>query len=610
VIIRLATAGSVDDGKSTLLGRLLHDSHQLPDDLLESLRSANPDLSLITDGLRAEREQKITIDVAYRYFECGVRRFILADTPGHEQYTRNMITGCSQADLVVLLVDARKGLTPQTYRHALICSLLKVPQLILVVNKMDAVNYQESVFESIAEAFSQHCQRLEMGHLICIPCSALQGDNVVLSSAHMPWYQGPTLWQYLNQIRVHPNLNVVDFRFMVQYVLRPHQDFRGLAGRICSGRIRPGQAISIHPSGLTSEVGNLFGPDGPLSEAEAGQSVVIQLRNSIDVGRGSLLARPENQPQSGRDLDVSLCWMDEQPLRTGAPYWLLHTSQRLPCHIESIRYRLNPQDLHRQVGEGLTQNQIGRAHLHCHQNLSYDPYSKNRITGSFLLVDPVTHQTVGAGLIRDSLQRPPMKQEVHVYPESGWIAPEERAERLRQRACVLWLTGLSGSGKSTLSRTLERRLFDLGYSVFCLDGDHLRHGLNQDLGFSAADRRENIRRASELARIAYQHGQIVICSFISPYACDRQQARDRIGPGDFLEIHLDCSLEECRRRDPKGLYSRADQGEVPQFTGVASPYEIPESPEMRLNTEALTPDQACEQILNLLQERLILGPAN
>jgi len=610
VLLRFATAGSVDDGKSTLIGRLLHDRNLLLDDQLEALRALTSDqsidLALITDGLRAEREQKITIDVAYRYFQTEKRKFILADTPGHEQYTRNMITGVSTADLVVLLVDARKGLTAQTRRHTLICSLLGVPQLVLAVNKMDTVDYQESVFEKICQEFLEHCGRLEVRNLRCIPMSALRGDNVVDVSTNMPWYDGPTLMQYLHRVHVGGNSNVLDFRFSVQCVIRPDQDFRGLAGRVCSGRVQRGQSVVVLPSGLVSRIRSIYAAGGiEKDEALAGDSLTITLEDEIEAGRGAIVARQANQPEVATTVDVTLCWMSENPLRTGVTYWMLHCSRRLRCQVERVHYQIDVATMHQRPADSLTLNQIGRVRIRATEPVAFDPYAKNRILGSFVLVDVGDHQTVAAGMIRGRAAAEEAR--VEVFYQAGSVPKAERQQRAGHRACVVWLTGLPASGKSTLARALDRILFDRGCSTFYLDGDNLRHGLNRDLGFGSADRRENIRRAAEVAHLAYLHGNVVLCSFISPFSQEREMARSLIPEGDFFEVFVSCSVEECRRRDPKGLYARALEGYISEFTGVSSPYEEPARPDLTVSTEAVSVSEACEQIMALLEERQVLG---
>lgn len=603
MLLRIATAGSVDDGKSTLIGRLLHDRGLLTED---QLGEVGDDLAWVTDGLRDEREQKITIDVAYRYFGSAKRRFILADTPGHEHYTHNMITGISTAELVILLVDARKGLTEQSRRHALLCSLMGIPQLVLAVNKMDAVGYAEEVFLRIQTEFVDYCRRLDIGNLYCLPVSALRGDNVVESGEHMPWFDGPTLYQYLHQVHPGGLYNVLDFRFAVQCVLRPHQDFRGLAGRVCSGRVRPGQPVVVLPAGHATRVRALYGPDGTeWSEAEAGDCPVITLEDEVEAGRGAILARRANQPELGSELDVTLCWLNQAPLRLGANYWLLHNSRRLRCQVDHLHYALDVNQLRQRAAAQLEKNEIGRAHLRASEALAFDPYLRNRAMGSFVLVDLASHQTVAAGMIR--ARAVPRQPRGEVFFQEGSVSRSERQQRNGHRACILWFTGLPGAGKTTLARALERRLFDRGCSPFFLDGDNLRHGLNRDLGFSAADRRENIRRAAEVAQLAHRHGHIVLASFISPFAREREEARALVPEGDFFEIHVDCPLEECARRDVKGLYARARRGEISEFTGVSSPYEVPSRPELRLDTAGLTVEQACQSVLGLLEERRVLS---
>jgi len=602
MLLRFTTAGSVDDGKSTLIGRLLYDQGLVARDHLQAM-GENPDLSLLTDGLRAEREQKITIDVAYRYFEIGTRKFILADTPGHEQYTRNMIIGACSADLTILLVDARKGLTTQTRRHALLCSLLGVPQIVLAINKMDAVEYSEETFTRICQEFYEYCDRLKIGSIVSIPVSALRGDNVVHKSARMTWYDGPTLLNHLQHVHLGSTLNQVDFRLAVQCVVRPHQDFRGLAGRIQSGRIRPGQEVTLLPGGTTTQIKELLGPDGPLEEAQAGQSVIVTLQHELEAGRGTMLVRTQNQPEVAPRLDVNLCWTGDQPLRPNSPYWLLHTTRKIRCQIEHVHYRLDVDSLHRHPADRLALNEVGRVRLLCSETLAFDPYDRNRETGCLVLVDPDTHQTVAAGMIRGAAPEPEKRSQV--FPYQAAIDRAQKEARQGHRACVVWFTGLSASGKSTLAQELERRLFDLGCTTFALDGDNLRHGLNSDLPFSAAARRENIRRASEVARLAFEQGQIVVASFISPFAEDRLTVRQKIEPGRFLEIFVDCPLEECARRDPKGLYARAQRGEIAEFTGISSPYQRPEDPELRLPLQPL--EDSLNQLLQLLRDRELLS---
>lgn len=600
-MLRFVTAGSVDDGKSTLIGRLLRDKELIPSDVLKGLN----DLAYLTDGLRDEREQKITIDVAYRYFELEGRKFILADTPGHEQYTRNMLTGASTADLAVILVDARKGVTTQTRRHTLLCSLLGVPQIVLAVNKMDAVQFQQSVFQRIEQEFYAYADRLKIASIVTIPVSALEGDNVVHKSPHMEWYGGPTLLHHLQHVHLGSLLNQVDFRLAVQCVIRPHQDFRGLAGRILSGRVRAGQKVSLFPSDTTTTIRSVLGPEGEIEEGIAGQSVILTLEDEREAARGTMVARTANLPERATRLDVNLCWTDARPLQVHTPYWLLHTSRKIRCQVEHVHYQLDVDSLHRRPTETLELNQVGRVRLVCSEAVFFDPYDRNRETGSLALVDVHSHQTVAAGMIRGAAPDPEKDQ--RIYPYQASIARDQREYRQGHLACVLWFTGLSGSGKSTLAQELEKRLFAQGCHTFSLDGDNLRHGLNSDLPFSAAARKENVRRAAEVARLAFEHGQMVLASFISPFAEDRQQARQRIEPGRFFEIFVDCPLEECLRRDPKGLYARAQRGEIPEFTGISSPYERPENPELLLPLQPL--ERSLEQLLDLLKARHILPPS-
>jgi bifunctional enzyme CysN/CysC len=597
-MLRFVTAGSVDDGKSTLIGRLLHDTDLIPTDHLKGLE----DLSYLTDGLRDEREQKITIDVAYRYFEIQGRKFILADTPGHEQYTRNMLTGASTAQLAVLLIDARKGVTTQTRRHALICSLLGVPQIVLAVNKMDAVEFRRDIFQRVERQFFDYSDRLKIASIVSIPMSALQGDNVVHKSAAMGWYQGPTLSQHLQHVHLGALANQVDFRLAVQCVVRPDQDFRGLAGRVLSGHVRVGDAVTLLPSGTTSRVASLQGPDGPVNEARPGHSVILRLAEEREAGRGTMVVRSANQPERATRLDVNLCWTDASPLQLNSPYWLLHTTRKLRCQVEHIHYRLDVDSLHRQTTDSLQLNDIGRVRLLCSEPVFFDPYDRNRETGSLALVDPHTHQTVAAGMIRGAAPEPEKLQTI--YPYQATISRTQREQRQGHKACVLWFTGLSGSGKSTLAQELEKLLFARNCNTFSLDGDNLRHGLNHDLPFSAAARTENIRRAAELARMAFEHGHIVLASFISPFADDRLQARRRTEPGYFLEVFVDTPLEVCVQRDPKGLYARARRGEIAEFTGVSSPYERPTQPELHLQQSSLP--EALQKLIELLETRGIL----
>jgi bifunctional enzyme CysN/CysC len=625
-LLRFSTAGSVDDGKSTLIGRLLYDTKSIFEDQLEAIEGASRrhgeeglNLALLTDGLRAEREQKITIDVAYRYFATPKRKFIIADTPGHVQYTRNMVTGASTAELAIVLVDARKGVLTQSKRHGFIASLLRIPHIVVAVNKMDLVDYSRDAFEGIREEYTNFAGKLDIKDLVFIPISALEGDNVVTHSENMPWYEGTTLLHHLETVNVGAGRNLVDFRFPVQYVVRPHQDFRGFAGRIASGTIMPGEEVYVLPSAQPSTVRSVETADGPLEQASAGDSVVLTLDHEIDASRGTMLVRRMNVPQVADRIDAMLCWMNETPLDPSVSYRLMHTTREVGAFVSNMVYRVDVDTLHREEVTSLSLNDIGRVELTLSQPIFFDPYQINRATGSFILIHPHTNVTVAAGMIRGEMRSPEemfarvaARPEVPVSPNvvwEGWNVP--RAEREVQnghQAAVLWFTGLSGSGKSTIATRLERRLFERGYRTMLLDGDMLRHGLNGDLGFSAADRAENIRRVGEVARLFFEHGDLVLCTFVSPYREDRDRARALIPEGRFLEVFVDCPLAECQSRDPKGLYARAAEGKITDLTGVSSPYEPPESPEFTAESHVHSADEIVAQLLERLIEQGILPP--
>jgi bifunctional enzyme CysN/CysC len=603
-LLRLVTAGSVDDGKSTLIGRLLLETRSVFEDQLEAVRRTSerkglrePDLALLLDGLSAEREQGIAIDVAYRYFETPVRRFIIADCPGHVQCTRNMVTGASTAGCALILLDARLGVLAQSRRHGFLAALLQIPHLVVAVNKMDLVGYQEAVFDRIVEDYRVFAQRLDIPDITCIPVSALRGDNVVDRGGNLAWYQGATLLHHLETLHVPPERNLVDFRFPVQCVLRPGGSFRGFAGRVASGTIRAGEEVVVLPSGAASRVKRIVTFDGDLEEAFAPQSVVLALEDEIDISRGDMLVRRDNQPRATQSLEAVLCWMDEQPLAIGAPYLLKHTTRTVKAFVTRLAYRFDPDTLHRGQAATLAFNDIGRAELRTALPVFADPYPTNRQTGSFILFDPVSNRTVAAGLVRGT-----------GTPAAAGTARALQERRNGHRPAVLWLTGLSGAGKSTLAKAMETRLLGAGCSVVSLDGDSLRAGLCKDLGFSARDRDENIRRAAEVARLLHDAGHLVLCSFISPFQSHRDLARALIPPGRFFEVHVRCSLETCRRRDPKGLYVLADRGELPEFTGVSSPYEEPANPELVVDTESAGVGELVEQIFRRLLESGILGP--
>ncbi|MEW5958392.1 MAG: sulfate adenylyltransferase subunit CysN [Chloroflexota bacterium] len=622
-LLRFTTAGSVDDGKSTLIGRLLYDSKAIFEDQYQAVERASQqrgdeyvDLALLMDGLRAEREQKITIDVAYRYFATPRRKFIIADTPGHIQYTRNMVTGASTAELAIILIDARKGVVTQSKRHGFLATLLQIPHILVAVNKMDLVDYEQQVYKQIVSEYREFAAKLSVQDITFIPISALHGDNVVEKSQQMPWYDGPTLLHHLENVNVGGSRNLVDFRFPVQAVIRPSQDFRGFAGQVASGRIAPGEEVVVFPSGLESRVKSIVTFDGELSEAVVGDSVVLALQDEIDISRGDMIVRKRNLPQKSNRLDATLCWMSETPLNPKGTYWVQHTTRLVKGFISELNYKIDVDTMHREPAGTLELNEIGRIQLTTTQPLYYDRYQLNRNTGSFILIDPHTNVTVAAGMIRGKSQEiedlvglpeePQRKKSTHVSWEKTGVTRETREQQNGHKAAVLWFTGLSGSGKSTVARRLEQRLYELGCRTMYLDGDNLRHGLNSDLGFSAEDRQENIRRVAEVARLAFEHGNIALCSFISPFQRDRDFARSLVPEGRFFEVFVKCDLEVCKRRDPKGLYARALRGEIKDFTGISSPYEEPQQPELTVETDLQSTEEIVAQIITELVQRNIL----
>ncbi|RBM10320.1 adenylyl-sulfate kinase [Prauserella sp. PE36] len=601
-LLRVATAGSVDDGKSTLIGRLLHDSKALFTDQLAAVERTSrerggdgPDLALVTDGLRAEREQGITIDVAYRYFATPARKFILADTPGHVQYTRNMVTGASTADLALILVDARKGVVEQCRRHAFLASLLGVGHLVLCVNKMDLVGWSRERFEEIKDDFARFATRLDVHDLTFVPISALHGDNVVHRGAAMPWYEGPSLLHHLEQVHVASDRNLIDVRLPVQYVIRDGE-FRGYAGTMAGGVLKPGDEVLVLPSGFSTTVRAVWGPGGtPVAEAFPPQAVTVELADELDVGRGDLLCRPGNRPHAGSDLDAMLCWFSERAgLDAGGRYLLRHTTRETTATVTELDYRLDVNTLHRdETATGLALNEIGRVRLRTRQPLLFDPYRRNRATGGFVLIDPATHDTVAAGMITG-----PRQPGAGVVWQSAAVTREQRPSQ----GATIWLTGLSGSGKSTIAVELERRLVAIGRPAYLLDGDNLRHGLNADLGFTADDRTENVRRAGEVARLFADAGVVAVVSLISPYRAgrDRVRAAHEAAGLPFVEVYVDTPLEVCEARDPKGLYARARAGELTGFTGIDAPYEPPQAPDLVLHPGDGDPAALAGNVLALL----------
>ncbi|MFK0248882.1 adenylyl-sulfate kinase [Amycolatopsis azurea] len=604
-LVRLATAGSVDDGKSTLIGRLLFDSKTVFTDQLEAIErtsrdrgEAYPNLALLTDGLRAEREQGITIDVAHRYFATPRRKFIIADTPGHVQYTRNMVTGASTSDLALILIDARKGVLEQSRRHAFLASLLGIPHLVLCVNKMDLVDWSQERFEEIREDFRRFAMKLQVHDLTFVPMSALHGDNVVHRGTSMPWYEGTSLLHHLEQVHVASDRNLIDARFPVQYVIREHsRDFRGYAGTVAGGVFKPGDEVAVLPSGFTTTVRAIWGPGGTtITEAFASQAVTIELDDDLDLGRGDLICRPGNRPHTSRDVDAMVCWFSEQDtLKPGSQYIVRHTTRETKAEVRDLDYRLDVTSLHRdETAKALSLNEIGRIRLRARQPLLFDSYRRNRSTGGFLLVDEHSGATVAAGMITG-----PSVTASNVVWHTAAVTRAERPTR----GLTVWLTGLSASGKSSVAVELERRLVASGRPAYLLDGDNLRHGLNGNLGFSPVDRAENVRRVAEVAKLFADAGVVSVVSLISPYQADRELARaaHEAAGLPFLEIFVDTPLEVCEDRDPKGMYAKARAGEISGFTGVDAPYERPESPDLVLRPENGDPAAMAALILAALE---------
>jgi bifunctional enzyme CysN/CysC len=606
-LLRFITCGSVDDGKSTLIGRLLYDSQMIFEDQLAAVerdskkvgtQGGRIDLALLVDGLAAEREQGITIDVAYRFFSTDRRKFIVADTPGHEQYTRNMVTGASTAELAVILIDARKGVLTQTRRHSYIVSLLGIREVVLAVNKMDAVGYDQQVFDRIVADYREFAAQLGFRQIVPIPLSALEGDNTTDLSAKTPWYTGPALMPHLETVDVEEDLRKAPFRLPVQWVNRPNQDFRGFAGQIASGSVRPGDKLRVLPSGRQSTVTRVVTFDGDLDEAVAGQSITLTLADEIDVSRGDVLAPAEALPQVADQFQVTLIWMHEEPMLPGRPYLMKIGSATVTGTITELRHKINVNTLIHEPGKQLHLNEIAVCNLSTDRAIAFDPYADNRDTGGFVFIDKLNNDTVGAGLMHFALRRAE-----NVHWQALDVNRSSRAQIKGQRACVVWFTGLSGAGKSTIANMVERRLHAIGRHTVMLDGDNVRHGLNRDLGFTEADRVENIRRVAEVSRLMTEAGLIVLVSFISPFRSERQLARDRMEGGEFLEVYVNTSIEEAEKRDPKGLYKKARAGQITHFTGIDSPYEPPENPDLVIDGSALTPEAAAEAVVAELAAR-------
>jgi bifunctional enzyme CysN/CysC len=606
-LLRFITCGSVDDGKSTLIGRLLFDSQMIFEDQLAAVerdskkvgtQGGRIDLALLVDGLAAEREQGITIDVAYRFFSTDKRKFIVADTPGHEQYTRNMVTGASTAELAVILIDARKGVLTQTRRHSYIVSLLGIREVVLAVNKMDAVGYDQQVFDRIVADYREFSAELGFRQIVPIPLSALEGDNTTDLSPNTPWYTGPALMPHLETVDVEEDLRKAPFRLPVQWVNRPNQDFRGFAGQIASGAVKPGDTLRVLPSGRQSTVTRVVTFDGDLEEAIAGQSVTLTLADEIDVSRGDVLAPAEALPQVADQFQVTLIWMHEEPMLPGRPYLMKIGSATVTGTITELRHKINVNTLIHEPGKQLELNEIAVCNLSTDRPIAFDPYADNRDTGGFVFIDKLNNDTVGAGLMHFALRRAE-----NVHWQALDVNRTSRAQLKGQKACVVWFTGLSGAGKSTIANMVERRLHAIGRHTVMLDGDNVRHGLNRDLGFTEADRVENIRRVAEVSRLMTDAGLIVLVSFISPFRSERQLARERMEAGEFLEVYVNTSIEEAEKRDPKGLYKKARAGQIAHFTGIDSPYEPPENPDLVIDGSKTTADAAAEAVVAELASR-------
>ncbi|HET7086127.1 MAG TPA: sulfate adenylyltransferase subunit CysN [Rhizomicrobium sp.] len=610
-LLRFLTCGSVDDGKSTLIGRLLYDTKLLFEDTLASLEKDSKkfgttgediDFALLVDGLEAEREQGITIDVAYRFFATDKRKFIVADTPGHEQYTRNMATGASNSDLAVILIDARKGVLTQTRRHAYIASLLGIRHIVLAVNKIDLVDYSKDVFDKIVADFHAFSARLNFASQVAIPISARFGVNVMEKSKETPWYTGPALLSHLEVVDVDTALADTPFRLPVQWVNRPDLDFRGFSGTIAGGRVRPGDAIAVAKSGRSTKVTRIVTMDGDLAEAVAGDAVTLTLADEVDISRGDVLADPHARPDVSDQFAAHLLWMADEELLPGRQYLLKLGTATVPAQVSGLKHKIDVNTLDHLAGKTLHLNEVGYCNFSLAQSLAFDAYRNNRDTGGFILIDRFTNATVGAGMIDFSLMRA-----TNVHWQALDVNKQARAAMKGQKPVVLWFTGLSGSGKSTIANLVEKSLAAEGKHTYLLDGDNVRHGLNKDLGFTDADRVENIRRVGEAARLFVDAGLIVLTAFISPFRSERRMARELLGEGEFLEVFIDTPIEVCMQRDPKGLYEKAKAGKIKNFTGIDSPYESPERAELIVRTVEGTAEAHAQAIVAFLRDRGYLG---
>ncbi len=604
-LLRFITCGSVDDGKSTLIGRLLYDSKMIFEDQLAALEADSKrvgtqgqeiDFALLVDGLAAEREQGITIDVAYRFFTTEKRKFIVADTPGHEQYTRNMVTGASTADLAVILIDARKGVLTQTRRHSFLAHLLGIRHIVLAVNKMDLVGYDKAVFDRITLAYRAFASEIGITHFTAIPISGFKGDNITALSANTPWFKGPALIEHLETVEVGEAADgAKPFRMPVQWVNRPNLDFRGFSGQLASGTVKPGDSVRILPSGKTTTIDRIVTLDGDLDEAVSGQSVTLTFADEVDCSRGDVIAAADNPPEAADQFEATLVWMADEAMIAGRAYWLKLATQTVSATIQQPKYEINVNTLDHLAAKTLDLNGIGVVELSTDKPIVFEAYADNHTLGGFILIDKLTNATVAAGMLHFSLRR---AQNVHWQATD--ISREMRADLKNQKPALLWFTGLSGSGKSTIANLVEKKLHRMNRHSFLLDGDNVRHGLNRDLGFTEADRIENIRRVGEVAKLMTDAGLIVITAFISPFKAERDMVRSMLPEGEFLEIFIDTPLAEAEKRDVKGLYKKARAGQLKNFTGIDSPYEAPEQPEIRIDTTTMTPDEAAAMIIDRL----------
>ena len=606
-LLRFITCGSVDDGKSTLIGRLLYESKALLDDQLSALGADSKkfgtqgdelDFALLVDGLSAEREQGITIDVAYRFFATERRKFIVADTPGHEQYTRNMVTGASTADLAVILIDARKGVLTQTRRHSYIVSLLGIRRVVLAINKLDMVGYSREIFDLIDREYREFAEKLAFEEIVSIPLSALRGDNMTAGSTNTPWYAGPSLMDHLETVEIGAAKGNPSLRMPVQWVNRPNHDFRGFSGRVLGGSVRPGDAVRVLPSGKTSKVARIVTLDGDLAEATGGQSVTLTLVDEIDISRGDVICGAEDPAGLADQFEAGIVWMSDEAMLPGRPYMVKLGATTLGASLGQPKYVVDVNSLDHLAAKTLHLNEIGVCNLTLDRPVAFDAYADNRDMGSFIVIERFTNQTVGAGMLHFALRR---SQNIHW--QAVEIDKDARARLNGHRPVVLWMTGLSGSGKSTIANIVERRLHALGARTYLLDGDNVRHGLNKDLGFTAADRVENIRRVGEVAKLMVDAGLIVITAFISPFRSERRLARSMVDDREFIEVFVDTPLAIVEQRDPKGLYKKARRGELKNFTGIDSPYEVPETPELHIRTQEHGPEEAAVLIVEFLQQR-------